>query len=298
MSELWNDLLDCLDLRLDERSTTADGHPAAADTDTAPVVFEGSNLSFDYHRLFGGQILGQFVRAAELVCPDKTVKSMHALFAKEGRHGESVRYEVVCHHQGRSFATLTVIARQSAGVLATASVSMHIVEDGPHHQAIVDVPPVLAPEHRVEFSLMPWDTRAAADLNTTAATAPEFEFWMRTPEVHPELAFALTAYATDLNLIGTALLPVEGVSQGGNGTVFNSAVTSHTLWFHRPFRTDDWLLLRQHSPLLSQGRCFGRGDVLAADGTLVASFAQEALVRFKPDAALWLSEAHRTEQKV
>ena len=91
---------------------------------------------------------------------------------------------------------------------------------------------------------------------------------------------------TDLNLIGTALRPLEGIRQSGNGTAFRSAVTSHSLWFHRAFRTDDWLLLRQDSPLMSGGRCFGRGDVLTTDGRLVASFAQEAMVRFpQPDAA-------------
>ena len=71
---------------------------------------------------------------------------------------------------------------------------------------------------------------------------------------------------------------MDGVDQRGNGTVFTSAVTSHTIWFHRPFRTDGWLLLRQHSPLLAHGRSFGRGDMLS--GTLVASYAQEALLRF------------------
>ena len=104
---------------------------------------------------------------------------------------------------------------------------------------------------------------------------------MRTPAVDGDLAPALTAYATDLTLIGTALRPLEGFNQRGNGTVFTSAVTSHTIWFHRPFRTDDWLLLRQHGPVLAHGRCFGRGDVLAEDGSLVASYAQEALLRFR-----------------
>jgi acyl-CoA thioesterase-2 len=89
----------------------------------------------------------------------------------------------------------------------------------------------------------------------------------------------LAAYATDLTLIGTAVRPMEGLSQRGNGTQFTSAVTSHTMWFHRPFTTDQWLLLRQHSPILAHGRCFGRGDLLTADGTLVASYAQEALLR-------------------
>ncbi|MGO9732363.1 acyl-CoA thioesterase [Mycobacterium sp.] len=74
---------------------------------------------------------------------------------------------------------------------------------------------------------------------------------------------------------------LEGFNHSGNGTLFTSAVTSHTVWFHRPLRTDRWLLLRQHSPVLAHGRCFGRGDVLTEDGTLVASYAQEALLRFR-----------------
>jgi len=73
---------------------------------------------------------------------------------------------------------------------------------------------------------------------------------------------------------------MDGVDQRGNGTAFTSAVTSHTIWYHRPFRTDCWLLLRQHSPLLAHGRSFGRGDMPAEDATLIASYAQEALLRF------------------
>jgi acyl-CoA thioesterase-2 len=132
----------------------------------------------------------------------------------------------------------------------------------------------------VRLDLIPWDTRSVTDLDAKDRGAPELELWMRTPPAEPELAAALTAYATDLTVIGTALRAVYGISQRDAGTAFTSAVTSHTLWFHRPFRTDDWLLLRQHSPLLAHGRCFGRGDVLTADGSLVASYAQEALVRF------------------
>ena len=86
------------------------------------------------------------------------------------------------------------------------------------------------------------------------------------PPVNGELAPVLTAYATDLTLIGTALRPLEGFNHSGNGTQFTSAVTSHTVWFHQPFRTDRWLLLRQHSPVLAHGRCFARGDVLNEDG--------------------------------
>ena len=272
MLDLWTDLLGCLDLRAE------DGQPSDVPDVT---VFEGANQHLNYHRLFGGQLLAQFIRAASLVCPDKAVKSLHAVFAKEGRADDRVSYQVTRHHEGRSFATLTITARQPRGVLATSSVSMHTAEDGSDHQSAEAVPALLDEKHRAELDLIPWETRCADDLNASSAGPPRFEVWMRTPAVDGGLARALTAYATDLTLIGTALRPLAGFNQRGNGTVFTSAVTSHTIWFHRPFRTDRWLLLRQHSPLLAHGRCFGRGDVLTEAGSLVASYAQEALLRFR-----------------
>lgn len=269
MPDLWTDLLACLDV------------PGTIPEDGAPAVFEGRNQQLEYRRVFGGQLLGQFLRVAALICPEKTVKSQHAVFAKEGRADEPVRYEAMLHHEGRSFAVVAIVARQSRGVIATASVSMHALEDGPEHQHVDAIPAVLGPQHEVTLSLIPWQIRTNIDLNAATPGPPSFEMWMRTPAVDAALAPALTAYATDLTLIGTALRPVEGVSEKDTMTLFTSAVTSHTLWFHRPFRTDDdWLLLRQHSPLLAGARCFGRGDVLTESGALVASYSQEALVRF------------------
>ncbi|MER6082687.1 acyl-CoA thioesterase domain-containing protein [Streptomyces sp. NPDC001833] len=270
VSELWDDLLHCLDLR-------------GREEETGPV-YEAGNQRLGYHRLFGGQLLAQFVRAAQLGCPDKSVKSLHALFARAGRPEEPVRYEVRRHHDGASFAALTIVARQPRGVVATASVSLHVPEDGPARQAVPAVPALPGPEHRTDLHPIPWETRTTADLDTAAPEPPEFDVWMRTPALDADLAPALTAYATDLTLIGTALRPVPGVTQHDSGTAFTSAVTSHTVWFHRPFGADGWLLLRQHSPLLAHGRCFGRGDVLTEDGTLVASYAQEALLRFTKEA--------------
>ncbi|MFD0686402.1 acyl-CoA thioesterase [Actinomadura fibrosa] len=261
-TDLWSDLLDCLELR---------GESPA---------FEGRNQRLSYHRLFGGQLLAQFVRVASLAHPEKAVKSLHVLFPRAGRSDELVRYEVERHHEGGTFATAGIVARQSRGVIATASVSLHAAEDGLDHQTTEPVPAVLGAEHRVDLDLVPWEVRSAADLDSRKPEPPEASLWMRTPPAAPELAPALTAYATDLTLIGTALRPLDGIGQRDAGTAFTSAVTSHTLWFHRPFRTDGWLLLRQHGPLLAHGRCFGRGDVLAEDGSLVASYAQEALVRF------------------
>jgi acyl-CoA thioesterase-2 len=272
LPDLWTDLLGCLQLRAREGES-----PGGPDVS----VFEGANQQLNYHRLFGGQLLGQFIRAASATCPDKAIKSLHAVFAKEGRAHEPVRYQVTRQHEGRSFATLTITASQPRGALATSSVSMHAAEDGPDHQSAEAVPAVLDEKHRVELDLIPWETRCTDDLNALAAGPPRFEVWMRTPAVDGEFAPALTAYATDLTLIGTALRPLEGFNHGGNGTLFTSAVTSHTIWFHRSFRTDRWLLLRQHSPLLAHGRCFGRGDVLTEDGSLVASYSQEALLRFR-----------------
>jgi acyl-CoA thioesterase-2 len=142
------------------------------------------------------------------------------------------------------------------------------------------VPPLPDAEHRADLGLIPWETRTITDLDADTAGPPEYDLWMRTPAVDPDLAPALTAYATDLTLIGTALRPFDGVSQRQAGTAFTSAVTSHTVWFHRPFRTDMWLLLHQHAPVLAHGRCFGRGDILDESGALLASYAQEAIVRF------------------
>ncbi|MBA2947811.1 acyl-CoA thioesterase [Streptomyces himalayensis] len=286
MSDLWSDLLDCLGLRALPSPPPQPGTGGAGvqlpSPQSARLVFEGPNQQLSYHRLFGGQLLAQFVRAASLACPGKAVKSLHVLFPRAGRTDETVRYEAECLHEGGTFATWTVVARQRSGVVATASVSMHADEGGPDHQTVAPVAAPLSPEHRVELDLLPWETRASADLDSPAAQPPELDLWMRTPEADPHLAPALLAYATDLTLIGTALRPLEGVSQQDAGKAFTSAVTSHTVWFHRPFRTDEWLLLRQHSPLVAHGRCHGRGDVLTTDGSLVASYAQEALLRFRP----------------
>lgn len=271
MAELWDDLLACLDL-------------ATVSADTAGAVFEGKNLPLDYHRLFGGQLLAQFATAAVLTCPGKSVKSLHVLFPREGTANEPVRYEVSRHSDGRTFAALTIQASQSRGVIATASVSLHAHEEGRAQQAVTPVREVPADSALVTIGMMPFETRTSVSLDAREVGPPEFSLWWRTPEASVAVAPALAAYATDLTLIGTALRAVEGVSQADAQQAFASAVTSHTIWFHRPFVTDAWLLLRQQSPILAHGRSFGRGDILTADGTLVASYAQEAMVRFKDPA--------------
>ncbi|MFJ9710389.1 acyl-CoA thioesterase [Streptomyces sp. NPDC101234] len=262
-TDLWKDLLSCLDL-----SARAVG------------TYDGRSQQLAYRRLFGGQFLAQFARVACLAAPGKALKSLHTQFLREGRTGEPVRYETEIPQQGRTFATVRLTARQEHGVVAVASASLHVREEGPDRQTVEPVPALPGPERTVELGLLPWESRAATDLDTAKPEPPAHELWTRIPAASPDLAPALLAYATDLTLIGTALRPVEGVTQADSGVAFASAVTAHTVWFHRPFGTGRWLLLRQHSPLAAHGRCFGRGDVLGEDGMLLASYAQESLLRF------------------
>lgn len=259
----WNDLLGCLEL-----------------VPVSPGVFEGRSQRLEYRRLFGGQFLAQFARAAVLAAPGKELKSLHTQFTREGRTGEPVRYEVDVVQEGRTFATVRLLARQEHGVVAVAGASLHGWEEGLERQTVDAVPGVPGQERRVELGLLPWESRAASDLDTVKSEAPVYELWTRIPSVRRELGPALLSYATDLTPIGTALRPVAGVTQGDSGKLFASAVTAHTVWFHRPLATGGWLLLRQESPVAAHGRCFGRGDVLDEGGELVASYAQEALLRF------------------
>ncbi|MFJ8105782.1 acyl-CoA thioesterase [Streptomyces sp. NPDC096132] len=261
--DLWPDLLGCLDLA--PRGTG---------------VYEGRSQRLAYRRLFGGQLLAQFARAAALAAPGKGLKSLHTQFLREGRAGEPVRYETEVPQEGRTFAAVRIVARQEHGIVAVAQASLHGWEEGADRQTVDPVPPLPGPERAAELPLLPWESRAATELDTEQSEPPVFELWTRVPRAHRHLAPALLAYATDLTPIGTALRPVKGVRQTDSGRVFVSAVTSHTVWYHRPAETGDWLLLRQHSPVAAHGRCFGRGDVLTREGTLVASYAQEALLRF------------------
>ncbi|MFI5718990.1 acyl-CoA thioesterase [Nocardia sp. NPDC051750] len=271
MPALWLDLLGCLELRT----------PVAPEPREGSAVFEADSQDLELDRLFGGQVLAQAIRVAGEVCPGKSVKSLHVQFLREGKGRAPVCYEVRVLRAGRSFVTLTITAHQHSEALAIASVSLHVVEDGPTGQTATFVPPLLPPEYRIDHGLLPWEARSADDLNILDAQPPDYELWMRTPTVDSTVAPALVGYASDVNLIGTALRPFAGYNHHGNGSAWTAATTSHTLWFHRPFRTDDWLLLRHHSPVAAHARCFGRGDVFTEGGTLVASFAQEGLLRFR-----------------
>jgi acyl-CoA thioesterase-2 len=251
-------------------------------TEVGPGLLEGPNLDIGYHRVFGGQILAQVAAAAAAASPQKSVKSIHVLFPREGDTSTPMRYRVTKLQDGRTFGSTEVVAEQDGKVISAALVSMHVGEDGLHRSD--DAPAVGPPEEapEVDLGMVPWETRLVgdADLSDRAAWPPRLDWWMRAAPVpdDPPLHQALLAHATDLTLIGTALRPFEGFSQADSTVSLHTAVTSHTVWFHQPFRVDAWLQISQHSPVVAGGRSYGRGDVFA-DGELVASFAQEAMIR-------------------
>ena len=181
-----------------------------------------------------------------------------------------------------------MIAHQQDKVVSAALVSVHAAEDGLHRSD--GAPDVGEPDDATltDLGMVPWETRivGGVDLADRSAGPAELAWWSRTPALsgeadRPAVHQALLAHATDLTLIGTALRPFDGLSQADSTVSLHTAVTSHTLWFHQPFRVDDWLLVVQHGPVVANGRSYGRGDVYAC-GELVASFAQEAMVRQAP----------------
>lgn len=249
-------------------------------------TWTGPNLPLDYHRVFGGQILAQTIRVATDAAADgKQVKSLTQLFPREGNSGTPLTYTVTKHQEGRTFASTGVVISQDK-VVSVATVSLHAPEPGTLRQD--SMPAVDGPEDSppADLGMIAWETRAVGgvDLGARQAGPASYQFWMRTPEVGDDQTThqALLAYATDLTVIGTALRPEEGLSQADAMKRFHSAVTSHMMWFHQPFRVDDWLLVDQVSPVLAGSRAFGRGDVWTRDGRLVASFAQESMVRMLP----------------
>lgn len=269
-------------------NVTLDGLLACMQLAEVDGGLEGPNLEIDYHRVFGGQILAQALVAAAQASPEKSVKSLHMLFPREGDTAKPLHYEVRALQEGRTFGTTEVIATQDGKVIAVATASVHVDEPGLHRG---DAPPSVGPPddaELIDLGMVPWETRIAGgvDLADKAAGDPVLDWWMKVSPTSPlpddrVVHQALLAHATDLTVIGTALRPFDGVSQADSTIGLHTAVTSHTLWFHQPFRVDGWLQVHQHSPVVANGRGYGRGDVWS--GTeLVASFAQESMIRQLP----------------
>jgi acyl-CoA thioesterase-2 len=251
--------------------------------------------------VFGGQVLGQSLAAASLtVGADRPVHSMHAYFLLPGEHAP-IEYSVDRVRDGRSFTTRHVVARQQERIIFEMSASFQTVDDGVDHQ--LAMPAVEGPEeliseldqrralgdrlperwrikglepHGIEYRRVEAD-----DLLTPVVRPSDSAIWMRAiaplpddPVVHR----ALLAYASDHGLLRAAMLP-HGLSFM-SGQV-RPASLDHAMWFHRDFRMDDWLLYVLDSPSASGARGLCRGSLFTRDGRLVASTAQEGMLRIR-----------------
>lgn len=256
--------------------------------ETGTDRYTAPNLELPYYRIFGGQLLAQAIaiatRSAADAEPARRVKSIHVTFPRTGDLREPVDYEVTKIQDGRTFTTRLIVGYQSQRPIFTALVSLDCEESGgfEHQREAPTVPP---PDEATltELSMIPWETRIVdgVDLSSEAVGPPRLELWQKTPKLpdDPMTHQALFAHSTDLTLIGTLLRPHPDVSEAHSPDRIQTAVTSHTVWFHRPFRMDQWLLIEQEGPTLGSARGFGTGHAFASDGALVASFAQESLVR-------------------
>jgi acyl-CoA thioesterase-2 len=265
-------------------------------------LFRGRSPQSRWQRVFGGQVIGQALVAACRTVDDVTTRpphSLHAYFLLGGDPKVPIIYEVDRIRDGKSFTTRNVKAIQHGHAIFSMSVSFHVHEDGLSHQfAMPDVPQPDALPDEAELKervwpKMPEPVRRYYERERPIELRPveygrylgeitkdgRFHVWMRAtgrlPD-EPAIHQCVLAYASDMMLLDAALIPHQR-------SVFSedimAASLDHALWFHRPFRADEWLLYAQDSPNLAGSRGFARGLIFSSDGTLVASVAQEGLLR-------------------
>ena len=253
-------------------------------------------------RIFGGQVLAQSLNAAvRTVEEDRIAHSLHGYFLRPGDPAKQIVYEVDPIRDGRSFTTRRVVAKQDGRAIFATAISFQVAEEGLAHQGTMpDVPPPeeleseqvqldkLAQTHPqlVPFADMgPIERRrvhARDRLDPQPQEAVE-HIWLRiTGEIGGDYGRhqTLLAYVSDFGLLGTALYPHP---YSPNSKRIQAASLDHALWFHRPFRLDDYILYSMDSPNLAGSRGFSRGSFYTRDGVLIASSAQEALLRLQPD---------------
>ncbi len=264
-------------------------------------LFRGASQDLGWGTVFGGQVLGQALSAAtQTVPPDRHVHSLHAYFLRPGDVKRPIVYDVDRIRDGSSFTTRRIVAIQAGRPIFNMSCSFQVEEPGFEHQdAMPEVPPpeslpgerdralaLAAKLPRAVFDRVtaerPFDIRTTdpeTDPFRPAPRAPRRTAWMRAiaplPD-SPALHHYLLAYVSDFAFVGSALLP-HGVSWLTPG--MQIASIDHVIWFHRPLRCDEWLLHVMESPTARGARGFVRGQVFTQSGQLVASTAQEGLIR-------------------
>ncbi len=265
-------------------------------------LFRGQNTSDGVDRLFGGQVIAQALVAATRTVPeDRPVHSLHAYFVRAGDKGLPVTYQVARDRDGRSFTTRRVVAIQHGRPIFNLAASFQVEEKGLEHQ--FDMPDVPGPETlmsdiewRASFiNQIPEDKRArflqgrAMDFRRVdpsipgegGVREPRQYIWFRTQVPIADdvrLHRAMLAYASDMTLLATSILPHDVDERTHNLQI---ASLDHALWFHAPFRIDEWLLYAQDSPRSSGARGLNRGLIYDRSGVLVASVVQEGLIRLR-----------------
>ncbi|HEU4955963.1 MAG TPA: acyl-CoA thioesterase II [Gemmatimonadales bacterium] len=263
-------------------------------------IFRGRSPEDRQQRVFGGQVAGQALVAAGRTVPvNRPVHSLHAYFIRPGDPLVPLVYIVERVRDGRSFTTRRVTAVQHGKAIFTLSASFQLAEGGPEHQA--PMPEMPAPETLPTFRerlvplfgekaadqytrRRPFDLRHVTPLTHEAARDPSLasnvsDVWLKVDGDLPDdplLHVCLMTYASDMTLLDTVLLN-HGLAWGDKRTM--GASLDHAMWFHRPFRADEWLLYAQDTPFAGGGRGLAHGQVFTRDGDLVVSVMQEGLVR-------------------
>ena len=263
-------------------------------------LFRGASQDLGWGAVFGGQVLGQALSAAAQTVPaDRAVHSLHGYFLRQGDAKRPIVYDVDRIRDGQSFTTRRVVAIQDGHAIFTLATSFQIDEPGFEHQS--KMPEVPAPEgldsefvracrvadripeplRSIATAERPIEVRVVDPTNPLRAEVgpPERKVWYRAIDTLPDdpaLHRYLLAYASDFNFLVTALQPhaVSWITPG-----MQVASLDHAIWFHRPFRMDDWLLHVIESPSASGARGLVRGQFFDRAGNLVASCAQEGLIR-------------------
>jgi acyl-CoA thioesterase II len=246
-----------------------------------PNRYLGGHAEMGHGVVFGGQLLGQSLVAAATGHDGKLPKTVHTLFARGASPEALLDIEVDPVHAGRAFASSTVTISQSDRVCARSIVLL--TADEPDFIRHSDPAPPLTPPATAERDGS-WQVHVVdgVDISDPDAVGPaELDVWTRFDGApgDPLLDRALLAFATDGFLIGTAMRPHDGVGQAQAHRTVSTGVISHTLTFHEPIEAGGWMLLRHRSPHAGHGRSYGRADVFAGDGSLVASFVQDGMIR-------------------
>lgn len=246
-------------------------------------------------RVFGGQVAAQAVRAAQLTVPDdRAIHSLHAYFLRPGRVGEPIDLRVDRPRDGRSFTTRYVAAIQQEEVIFDAIASFHVAEEGPEFQVPI-APEVPSPEESPEpemppefrggrmRTMMPFDMRELGPQPPEAgAHRSTRRVWFRTADRLPDdpaLHACVLAFASDMGVVMAARAPVAGEGMWDTFTRFMTASLDHAVWFHRPIRADEWILMDLRAISNSGARGLAMGTMHTRGGVLGVSIAQEALIR-------------------